>query len=369
MPSDLWSFVKQFASKEITKISIPVNYCEPLSMLQRMTEDFEYSFVLDNAAELEDPEEQLAHVAAFTVSAYAGSTYRTGKPFNPLLNETFEIDRRDDLGWRLISEQVGHHPPRSALHIEGARWKCWQDYGITMKYRGNYVQAKPDGISHLIFDSGNHYTWNKTIVKVNNVIIGRLWVDLSGVSEVKSHSYGSECVLTYEASSVQQAKKKVSGTVVNSEGVKKWTVRGQWDKSMSATPFIADDQDAELPGTAVIWYRPEQPLNSEVYYHFGVYAAQLNEPEQGVAPTDSRNRTDVRLLENGSWQEANRMKNVLEDKQRERLKYIEGEPEPIWFKKERDTRAGRDIYVYKGEYWECKTAGEWSRCPDIFPRT
>jgi len=35
-----------------------------------------------------------------------------------------------------------------------------------------------------------------------------------------------------------------------------------------------------------------------------------------VAPTDSRNRPDQRLMEEGNWDEANRVKVLLEDKQR-----------------------------------------------------
>lgn len=66
---------------------MPVNFSEPLSMLQRLTEDFEYSDVLDIAAKCEDPYEQLAYVAAFTVSAYSTTSNRTGKPFNPLLGK------------------------------------------------------------------------------------------------------------------------------------------------------------------------------------------------------------------------------------------------------------------------------------------
>ena len=58
-------------------------------MLQRLTEDFEYSEILDNAANCNDDCEQLAYVAAFTVSAYATTAIRTGKPFNPLLG-TYE---------------------------------------------------------------------------------------------------------------------------------------------------------------------------------------------------------------------------------------------------------------------------------------
>ena len=35
------------------------------------------------------------------------------------------------------------------------------------------------------------------------------------------------------------------------------------------------------------------------------FACELNEMEEGVAPTDSRRRPDQRLMENGQWDEAN----------------------------------------------------------------
>lgn len=75
-------------------------------MLQRITEDFEYAELLHKAAKVKDSCEQLTYIAAFCVSHYATTSVRTGKPFNPLLGETFECDRRDDLGWRSIAEQV-----------------------------------------------------------------------------------------------------------------------------------------------------------------------------------------------------------------------------------------------------------------------
>ena len=84
-----------------------VNFSEPLSFLQRLTEDFEYSECLDKAAAAgDDVYEQFAYVAAFTVSSYSTTTTRTLKPFNPLLGETYECDRMDDLGWRSFAEQV-----------------------------------------------------------------------------------------------------------------------------------------------------------------------------------------------------------------------------------------------------------------------
>lgn len=51
----------------------------------------------------------MAYVAAFTISAYATTSTRTGKPFNPLLGETYEFDRSDDLGWKVIAEQVSEN--------------------------------------------------------------------------------------------------------------------------------------------------------------------------------------------------------------------------------------------------------------------
>lgn len=83
-----------------------MNFSEPLSMLQRLTEDFEYASILDTAAELTDQYEKLAYVAAFTISMYSTTVNRTSKPFNPLLGETFECDRTEDLGWRAVNEQV-----------------------------------------------------------------------------------------------------------------------------------------------------------------------------------------------------------------------------------------------------------------------
>jgi len=38
--------------------------------------------------------------------------------------------------------------------------------------------------------------------------------------------------------------------------------------------------------------------------------------EPDVAPTDSRNRPDQRQMEEGNWDEANRVKVLLEEKQR-----------------------------------------------------
>merc|ERR1712043_90152 len=103
-------------------------------------------------------------------------------------------------------------------------------------------------------------------------------------------------------------------------------------------------------------YKTSQPVNifkktnladnASKYYHFTSLAFELNEPEEGVAPSDSRHRPDQRLMEVSKWDEANEVKQLLEEAQRARRKVreqkaksaIEQGQEPqshksVWFKK------------------------------------
>lgn len=45
--------MKNCIGKELSKIPMPVNFSEPLSMLQRLTEDYEYADILDRYTQSE----------------------------------------------------------------------------------------------------------------------------------------------------------------------------------------------------------------------------------------------------------------------------------------------------------------------------
>jgi len=82
--------------QDLSNISLPVTTNEPISALQRIAEELEYSELLDRAVAADDPMERLTLVAVFAISTYGGNKYRvTRKPFNPLLGETFEWIRPD----------------------------------------------------------------------------------------------------------------------------------------------------------------------------------------------------------------------------------------------------------------------------------
>ncbi|XP_078037530.1 oxysterol binding protein isoform X3 [Augochlora pura] len=384
---NLWSIMKNCIGKDLSKIPMPVNFSEPLSMLQRLTEDYEYADILDRAAECTDSYEQMAYVAAFTISSYSTTAIRTGKPFNPLLGETYECDRIDDLGWRAISEQVSHHPPMLAQHCEGRKWRCWQEFTMASKFRGKYLQVIPLGTAHLEMEGGmQHYTWRKVTTTVHNIIVGKLWVDQSGDTDIINHKEGIKCHLKYTPYSYfsRDSQRKVKGVVMNSNNEVKWVVQGTWDSKIEIAPVISTSGTTDNPvyktGPYILaWKRRMPSEDCEKYYNFTELACQLNEPEEGIAPTDSRFRPDQKLMEVGQWDEANAEKLRLEEKQRAVRRAREHEAEkaaaqglpyetyvPLWFKKEQDPYTDSLCYVYGGEYWECKSKGDWSRCPHIF---
>ena len=161
---------------------MPVTLNEPLSVLQRLCEELEYSELLDKAAGLSDPVERMTYVAAFAVSAYGYCTARAGhKPFNPLLGkfftdfydvmtllyflgETYECIR-EDKGFKYVSEQVSHHPPVSVCHATSEKWSWWQDFRVKTKFWGKSMEFQPEGVVNLMLvlpdGTKEYYSWNK----------------------------------------------------------------------------------------------------------------------------------------------------------------------------------------------------------------
>lgn len=59
---NIWAVLKNCIGKELSKITMPVVFNEPLSFLQRMAEYMEYAQLLRIAAQQEDPIERIQYV-------------------------------------------------------------------------------------------------------------------------------------------------------------------------------------------------------------------------------------------------------------------------------------------------------------------
>uniref|UniRef100_A0A1I8EX75 Oxysterol-binding protein n=1 Tax=Wuchereria bancrofti TaxID=6293 RepID=A0A1I8EX75_WUCBA len=179
----LWSLLKNALGKELYKIPLPVNFNEPLSFIQRLTECLEYSYLIDKAAKIKNPADQMIYVGTFVISTLCNTPFRTCKPFNPLWCETFEFDRMADLGWRAIAEQVSHHPPISAIHAEGNGWILDEDIDVHSQFQATIMKIFPEGTASIFFpETKSFYYWTMKDIKtlVKGFIIGPITVHNEG---------------------------------------------------------------------------------------------------------------------------------------------------------------------------------------------
>lgn len=260
---------------------------------------------------------------------------------------------------------------------------------MQLKFVSLRFQIIPLGSAYCHFPKTDHkYTWRKVTTTVNNIIVGKLWVDQHGEMEITglNAASGLKCILKYIPYSYfsRDTQRRVKGVVMNRNNEVKWVIRGTWDNKIEIAQALSTSGPPDSPvyqtgAYKTAWQRRMPPPDSEKYYNFTTLAAQLNEMEEGVAPTDSRLRPDQRLMEDGAWDESNREKLRLEEKQRTKRKQREAEAEgaaskgqpfppyqPVWFTQEREEGTDSIVHVHTGGYWDHKKKQEWSKCPDIF---
>uniref|UniRef100_A0A8C2PAR3 Oxysterol binding protein like 2 n=1 Tax=Capra hircus TaxID=9925 RepID=A0A8C2PAR3_CAPHI len=377
----VWSILKKCIGLELSKITMPIAFNEPLSFLQRITEYMEHVYLIHRASRQPQSLERMQSVAAFAVSAVASQWERTGKPFNPLLGETYELIR-EDLGFRFISEQL--------------------------KFWGKSVEAEPRGTITLeLLKHKEAYTWTNPTCCVHNVIIGKLWIEQYGTVEILNHRTGDKCVLHFKPCGLfGKELHKVEGYIQDKSKKKLFMIYGKWTECLWGIDPVAyesfrkqerrgdslrktkpDDGPEKadgdvvdtvpesqetvqvIPGSKLLWRVNTRPPNSAQMYNFTSFTVSLNELETGMekilAPTDCRLRPDIRGMENGNMDLASQEKERLEEKQREARRERareEAEWQTRWFHRGSNPYTGTPDWLYAGGYFE----RDFSGCPDIY---
>ncbi|XP_029015247.1 oxysterol-binding protein-related protein 7-like isoform X2 [Betta splendens] len=342
--------------KDLSRVSMPVALNEPLCLLQRLSEELEYTDLLDVANHIDDPYERMVYVAAFSISGYAWASWRYRyKPFNPVLGETYE-SQREDRGFRYISEQVSHHPPVSACHAESDNFTFWQDQRWKYKFWGKSVEIMSSGQVNVTLPKyGDHYEWNKAVTCIHNVLSQQRWLEHYGEVIIRNtKSDVCSCKITFVKSRYwgsDNSKNEVQGVVLDQAGDVVHRFGGFWHEGIFCDT---------LPTPKCIWKPNVQPEDHSRFYGFSRYARELNEVTAELKallpPSDTRFRPDQRLLEEGRVAEADKMKDEVEEKQRERRKELAKRGEehvPRFFRKDVD-EAGREVWLYNGTYWKLR---------------
>ncbi|KAK3310963.1 Oxysterol-binding protein-domain-containing protein [Chaetomium strumarium] len=401
----LWGILKSMVGKDMTKMTLPVSFNEPTSLLYRCAEDMEYADLLDLAADRTDSLERLLYVAAFAASEYASTIGRVAKPFNPLLGETFEYVRPDK-NYRFFIEQVSHHPPIGAAWAESPKWTYYGESHVKSKFYGRSFDINPLGTWFLKLrpthgGKEDFYTWKKVTSSVVGIITGNPVVDNYGPMEIKNWTTGEVCHIEFKPRGWKASSAYlISGKVVDSNGRVRFSIGGRWNSRLYArlTPgyeaTVEEPRSAEdatttidsLPGGSnvdpnkafLIWQANPRPQG--IPFNLTPFVLTFNHIDDNLrpwlAPTDSRFRPDQRAMEEGEYDFAATEKNRLEEAQRERRREREAKGEvfkPAWFTKARCEITGEWYWQFNGEYWKRRERagpqgeeGVWAGLEPIF---
>lgn len=372
------NILRKSIGKDWSSIPMPVALNEPLSALQRLCEELEYSDLLDAAAKCTSSIDRMIHVAAFAVSGYANSVHRVErKPFTPILGETFEYERMDK-GYRFLAEKVSHRPLIIAMHADSERWSFWQDQRIKDKFWGKSMEYTPMGRVHVYFpDTGDHFVWRKVVTCVRNILMGNKWVEHYGDMVMKNVRTGDTATIVFKSnstgffSSSNAITNEVYATITPSRSGPESTrspvnLRGRWDSMLC--------EECPNGETKLIWQAAPVPNDHLEYFSFAEFAISLNDLPGWLKPhlphTDSRMRPDQRLLEEGRLDEAEALKQQIEQRQRDYRAELERDGErwePAWFAFDPPTKEDPDgTWKIKSPttYWECRQGKKW---PELRP--
>lgn len=124
------------------------------------------------------------------------------KPFNPMLGETYELDRLDTLGFRLMAEQVSHHPPVTAFTAEAPDSFTFNGSVYPkLKFWGPSIEIQPKGLLSLTLHRFQEtYTWNNVNCSVHNLVMGKMYIEHTGVVEIVCHQSGLRTTLNFKPS-------------------------------------------------------------------------------------------------------------------------------------------------------------------------
>lgn len=350
-PPSLLSFFRKNVGKDLTSLTMPVTSNEPTSILQFLSEMFEYSTLLNRASEATSPSESLKFVTAFAISALSIQRDKTRclrKPFNPLLGETFELVR-EDLGFRLISEKVSHKPPKFAIHAEHELWECSYTVSPIQQFWGKSIELNNVGTVHVkLKKTGESFKWVQPTTMLKNLIAGERYIEPINEFEIKS-SKGAKADIVFLKTGMFAGRSENLTVSITGKGKTRHLV-GSW------TDSIIDRESKEL-----IWKVGELVSNSKQKYGFTKFTASLNAVTEIEAdrlpPTDSRLRPDIKAYENGKIEKAEELKLQLEQMQRDRRANGK-DVTPMFFQE----ISAHEWAIIKGpaNYWEMRKNKTWN---------
>uniref|UniRef100_A0A4W5KW43 Oxysterol binding protein like 2 n=1 Tax=Hucho hucho TaxID=62062 RepID=A0A4W5KW43_9TELE len=323
--------VKKCIGMELSKITMPIMFNKPLSFLRRMPEYTEHTHLIHKACILSDSIDcmQVKQHIGYTDTLHSKSLLicRTGKSFNPLLVETNELTRYC-LGYRLISEQVSHHPPINTFHAQSLKQE-FEFHGSLypkLKFWGKSVEVEPKG------------TMTLDVCMLTSVCvymyITSSWENSGfeqyGTVEIINHNTGDKCMLNFKLCGTFGKELHKVGGHIQTKSKKRCVLYGKWTECMySVEPKVYEASKKSEKGDT-----------------------KKNKKTISVIPGKCHLRPDVRAMDNGDLDTASVEKDRLEEKQRAARKEPSKDGEEWsarWFQLGTNPHTGSQDWLYTGD--------------------
>jgi hypothetical protein len=337
------------------KKSLQVYFNEPLSLGQKQCEKFYYLDLLNKAANEEKKEMQLCYISAFLIGEIFLNIGRTLKPFNSIIGETYEYFN-NNLNFRFYSEQVSHKPPVNAYVGETPNFMVYGDtLGDTSFkfFKGGMELSFKNKVHIILKKTGDHYTYIPPNAMAKGLLKPPLYVDYYGdvvIQNITSPDY--RCELKFiEEGWTPDSLGQFEGTIYNKDKII-YLLNGNWKNNIYMTDPDGNNKKILLQLDESLSYLKN---TSECYYlpEFTCDLNNLTEELKNTLPlNDSRFKKDMRFLEEGNVEEAQKYKEKYEEKQRKELN--NENHKILFFKEEYDEEKEIKYYLPNNQYWEMK---------------
>lgn len=134
----LYKLVKEMIGQDLSKFSMPVFLNEPTTILMKPAEFMFFNDFFSQASKEPDPTKRMLLVAIKSIAQFFCVFKRSGKPFNPLLGETYELVTPQ---FRYFAEMVSHHPPISAYCCDGEGYQIRRTCETVQAFNGKTVSV------------------------------------------------------------------------------------------------------------------------------------------------------------------------------------------------------------------------------------
>jgi len=244
----LWGLLKSFISQlkigdQITKISLPSEMCYPYSMLEmvafRQLSLFKALYGINTE---DDPLKRMLIVLRYFACLPRNETHNK-KPWNPILGETHMAYVEDEQYGRteFISEQISHHPPVSAFHVQNDKqeFEVTSNLSFNVKFTGNSASVSIAGPSLLqIKKLKETYRFSRCIpaMVVRNLVLGTKYIVWDGECIISCPETGLECKVTFKEGWSRNTV--MSGSVYYAADPKKpiYTIEGNCGEDIKLNP-------------------------------------------------------------------------------------------------------------------------------------